>query len=116
MNELKCITYSKFDNIAGPELQYSCPSGVITNELFESLSEYVIVSKQLCEKIIVIEMGEIKYLNLTVAVDNAKYSRNTLTFAFGFILPRNLVMDLECYEAALRKISVCFLNLEVINS
>ena len=53
-NKLIGITYSEFDNTVGPKLQYSYPCDILSKELFESISEYVIMSKQLCNKIIIL--------------------------------------------------------------
>jgi hypothetical protein len=53
----------------------------------------------------------IQFMNYSVAIENAKYDRNTLTFAFGFVLRREV--ETAPYEAALRKISSVFINLEV---
>jgi hypothetical protein len=53
------ITYSEFDNKVGPRLLYSYPSDVISSETFETLSDYVIVGKHLCNKIIAIKTGTI---------------------------------------------------------
>lgn len=51
------ITYSEFDNKVGPRLLYSYPSGILSSETFETLSDYVIVGKHLCNKIIAIKTG-----------------------------------------------------------
>ena len=51
------ITYSEFDNKVGPRLLFSYPNGVISSETFETLSDYVIVGKHLCNKIIAIKTG-----------------------------------------------------------
>ena len=56
-NGLLGITYSEFDNKVGPRLLYSYPSDVISSETFETLSDYVIVGKHLCNKIIAIKTG-----------------------------------------------------------
>ena len=58
-NGLLGITYSEFDNKVGPRLLYSYPSDVISSETFETLSDYVIVGKHLCNKIIAIKTGTI---------------------------------------------------------
>jgi hypothetical protein len=50
-------------------------------------------------------------MNYSVAIENAKYGRNTLIFAFGFVLGREV--ETGPYEAVLRKISSVFINLEV---
>lgn len=54
----------------------------------------------------------IQFMNYSVAIENAKYGRNTLIFAFGFVLGREV--ETAPYEAALRKISSVFINLEVL--
>ena len=51
-------------------------------------------------------------MNFSVAIENGKYERNTLTFAVGFVLQREA--DTEYFEAALRKICTVFVSLEVI--
>lgn len=48
------ITFSEFDNKVGPKLKYSYPSEVLSNDVFESFADYVIMSKQLCEKVIIV--------------------------------------------------------------
>jgi hypothetical protein len=106
------ITYAEFDNHVGPQLKFSYPTDVLTHELFEAYSDYVIVSKQLCEKAIAVTIDEQTFINYSVAIDNTKYFRNTLIFSFGFVVVKNI--DTEPYESALRKISSTFVNLEVI--
>jgi hypothetical protein len=112
------ITYSEFDNKVGPRLLYAYPSGVLSSETFETLSDYVIVGKHLCNKIIAIKTDDFQFINYSVAIDNSKYERNTLLFSFGFILSndddlKNNGLSKECYEQVLRKISIVFLNLEI---
>lgn len=109
--QLLGITYSEFDNKVGPQLKYSYPLDVLSKEAFEAYSDYVIVSKQLCEKIIVVAFDDIQFLNYSVAIDNVKYHRNALLFAFGFVLLKGV--NVEPYCAVLEKISSTFVNLEV---
>lgn len=109
--QLLGITYSEFDNKVGPQLKYSYPVDVLSKEAFEAYSDYVIVSKQLCEKIIVVAFDDIQFLNYSVAIDNVKYHRNALLFAFGFVLLKGV--NVEPYCAVLEKISSTFVNLEV---
>jgi nitrogen permease regulator 2-like protein len=109
--QLLGITYSEFDNKVGPQLKYSFPEDVLSTEAFEAYSDYVIVSKQLCEKLIVVEFEDVQFLNYSVAIDNTKYHRNALLFAFGFVLASGV--NTEPYGAVLKKITTTFVNLEV---
>ena len=77
------ITYSEFDNIVGPQLQHSYPSDVLSAETFETLSDYAIVGMHLCNKFIVVKMGDIQFLSFSVNINNAKYHRNSLLFSCG---------------------------------
>ena len=72
VHELLGVTYSEFDNAVGPQLLFEYPSGAISPDMFEAVSEYVIVGKHLCEKIIMINVDNIKFLNYSVAIENAK--------------------------------------------
>ena len=77
----------------------------------EQLSDYVIVGKHLCRKIIVVKNDDIQYMNYSIAIDNPKYDRNSLLFSLGFILSEGA--DTEPFEPILRKLSLAFLALEV---
>ena len=109
--QLLGVTYSEFDNKVGPQLKYSYPPDVLSKEAFEAYSDYVIVSKQLCEKVIVATFDDVQFLNYSVAIDNAKYHRNALLFAFGFVLLKGV--DIDPYCKVLEKISSTVVNLEV---
>ena len=78
---------------------------------YEQLSDYVIVGKHLCRKIIVVKNDDIQYMNYSIAIDNPKYDRNSLLFSLGFILSEGA--DTEPFEPILRKLSLAFLALEV---
>lgn len=110
--QLLGITYTEFDNKVGPQLKYAFPADVISKEAFEAYSDYVIVNKQLCEKLIVVNFDDIQFLNYSVGIDNTKYHRNALLFAFGFVLAKGA--NPEPYGAVLEKISSTFVNLEVL--
>ena len=104
------VTYAEFDNTVGPKLLYSFPEHVMSKECFEDLSDYVIVGKHLCKKIIVVQNNEIKYMNYSVAIDNPKYERNALLFSLGFVLPVD--EETEPFEPILRKLASVLLALE----
>lgn len=108
---LRGITYSEFDNVVGPKLRFSYPPDVLPKETFEPLSDYVIVGKHLCDKIILVKTQELQFLNYSVSIDNPKYERNTLLFSFGFVL--DVDVPSEPYEPLLRKLSTVMVSLEV---
>lgn len=87
---LRGVTYSEFDNKVGPRLKFQFPANAISPEEFESFAEYVIVGKHLCGKIIAVRGGDLQFANYSVAIDNPKYDRNTLLFAVGFVLDKDI--------------------------
>jgi len=110
MSPLLGVTYAEFDNTVGPKLLYAYPADAMPKERFEALSDYVIVGKHLCKKIIVIQNDGIKYMNYSMAIDNPKYERNALLFSLGFVLPVDA--DTEPFEPILRKFAAVLLALE----
>jgi hypothetical protein len=105
------LTYSEFDNIVGPRLLYCYPTDAISRSNFEVLSDYVIVGKHLCGKVIAIKTETLQYINYPVAIDNIKYERNSLLYSFGFILDKDTKK--EPFEPLLKKIATLFLSLEL---
>jgi hypothetical protein len=105
------ITYSEFDNIVGPKLEYAYPSGVLSADTFETLSDYAIVGSHLSKKSIVVKTADIQFLSYSVAINNPKYFRNTLLFSCGVVLERDAVI--EPYEPLLRKLSSSLVALEL---
>jgi hypothetical protein len=71
------VTYSEFDNTVGPQLLYEYPEDAISPDTFEAVSEYVIVGKHLCEKIIMVKIDDIKFLNYSVAIENSKVAKKS---------------------------------------
>lgn len=72
MNGLIGVAYSEFDNEVGPRLLYQYPAGILSPKSFESISDYVIVGKHLCEKIMIIKIDGVQVLNFSVAIENKK--------------------------------------------
>ena len=105
------VTFSQFDNHVGPRLIYSYPINVLSQEEFENLSDYAIVGKHLCEKILIIKNDLIQFLNYSIAIENSKYERNTILFSFGFVL--DVDIDPDPYSEVLKKVSNMFVTLEV---
>ena len=110
--QLLGITYTEFDNRVGPQLRFQYPPDVINKETFEDVSSYVIVGKHLSERIITVVIDNQRlFMNYSVLIDNAKYDRNTLHLAIGFILENN--ENIEIYESCLRKFARTLIALEI---
>ena len=71
-SQLLGVTYSEFDNKVGPQLRFQYPEGILGPEVFETLSDYVIVGKHLCEKFIVLKTNNMHFLNYSIAIENSK--------------------------------------------
>lgn len=113
-NSLVGITYSEFDNKVGPQLKYIFPTDSLSKDTFEAYSDFVIMSKQLCWKLIVVTIDELQFLNFSIAIEDSKYDRNKMTFAFGLILSKDA--DTEPYGAVLTKFSNKVAQMEVESS
>jgi hypothetical protein len=111
---LIAITYSEFDKIVGPELKIYYPLDSFRRETFDSLSQYVIMDKEYCERIVMVEMDDWNLLSWSSTIENPKYVRNSITFSFSFILSKKA--DLDAYGRALKKIAQTFVNMEVMKS
>ena len=111
MTGMLALTYSEFDNIVGPKLEYSYPPDVLSTDMFETLSDYAIVGSHLCKKSIIVKTEEIQFLSYSVAINKPKYFRNTLLFSCGVVL--DIDEDVEPYEPLLRKLSSCLVALEL---
>ena len=105
------FTYSEFDNHVGPQLRFQYPPNLLSGDAFEQLSDYVIVGKHLTNKVIVVQTSGFQYANYSVIIENIKYERNTLLFAFGILLDKGC--DIEPYEVVLRKVSLALTNMEI---
>lgn len=111
--DLLAVTYAEFDNHAGPQLRYSYPSDVINKETFEPIADYVILGKHLCERVITVRLEKWQLLSYPIAIENNKYDRNTLSFAFGFVL--SFGAKSGEYGKVLKNIGSFFQDLEVKN-
>lgn len=111
--DLLAVTYAEFDNHAGPQLRYSYPPDVITKDHFEPIADYVILGKHLCDRVITVKLEKWQLLSYPIAIENNKYDRNTLSFAFGFVL--SFGAKSGDYGKVLKNIGSFFQDLEVTN-
>ena len=105
------LTYSEFDNFVGPQLRYAYPVNCLSGEEFERLSDYVIVDKHLTNKMIVVQTENFQFANYSLIINNSKYDRNALLFAFGVLTKKDF--DLNLIEIILKKVSYTLFSMEV---
>mmetsp|Transcript_24939 Transcript_24939/g.24408 ORF Transcript_24939/g.24408 Transcript_24939/m.24408 type:complete len:192 (+) Transcript_24939:2-577(+) len=128
--DLKCIFYSEFNYITGPELLYQHPDNFLSNQLFRDLSFYIIPNKQLCGKLSTFQLtesiltpeshgGEMKhdlaYMGLPIEILNKKYERKSYEFNLGIIVGAFSLHDQNTrniYEQTLRKMATYLTILE----
>ena len=109
-DSLRAVTFSEFDNHMGTQLRHQYPPETLSQEDFEALSEYVIVPKQLAKRVIVVKRKGYQFANYSVAIENAKYHRNTLFFSLGVVVEGDA--DIKPFEVVLRKMSSMLVALE----
>ena len=80
------VIFSQFDNRVGPQLCYQYPDQIISQQVFDCISDYVIVGPHLNGKIITVKYNTYQFMNCSIAIDDVKYHRNTLLFAVGFVV------------------------------
>ena len=90
---LRGVTYSEFDNKVGPRLKFQYPANAIGNITANVQAD---PGKHLCGKIITVRGEGLQFVNYSVAIDNPKYDRNTLLFAVGFVLDKDI--DTVCIQ------------------
>eukprot|EP00644_Phytophthora_capsici_P011816 jgi/Phyca11/533247/estExt2_fgenesh1_pg.C_PHYCAscaffold_120008 len=82
---IKGLFYSEFDNVAGPVILFQAPDNVLSNEVFDSVSGYIIIDKALCGKIITVRAQQMKIVGYPVCIEDDKYHRNALLFNIALV-------------------------------
>ena len=130
---IHAILYSEFDNVTGPKVGRCCrlccplawlharfllaqiihqtPEGFLSNELFDSVSDYIITGKQLCGKLITVNAPPYKIMSFPLCIEDDKYDRNALLFNVGFVF--NEHADTGPFHFVLRKLGNTLLALEL---
>eukprot|EP00639_Heterosigma_akashiwo_P031127 CAMPEP_0194670098 /NCGR_PEP_ID=MMETSP0295-20121207/4989_1 /TAXON_ID=39354 /ORGANISM="Heterosigma akashiwo, Strain CCMP2393" /LENGTH=220 /DNA_ID=CAMNT_0039553235 /DNA_START=35 /DNA_END=694 /DNA_ORIENTATION=+ len=111
MAALKGIFYSEFDNVAGPVILFQYPEGTIPAEVFDGISDFVIIHKDLCERVITLCTDGLKVMGYPVVIENEKYHRNTLSFNIGFVFSQD-DQTTDSYTPLLRKLGQTFKAIE----
>ncbi|XP_023290819.1 GATOR complex protein NPRL2 isoform X2 [Orussus abietinus] len=110
---IRCIFLSEFHHIAGPKITCQVPENVVSKDIFDNVSVYIIPKAQLQRSTITVTMKDFKILGFPVKIDNKKYARNAFYFNLCF------VCDAEArtvhYEPVVKKISDFLMALEIEN-
>uniref|UniRef100_K3WCL8 Nitrogen permease regulator 2 n=1 Tax=Globisporangium ultimum (strain ATCC 200006 / CBS 805.95 / DAOM BR144) TaxID=431595 RepID=K3WCL8_GLOUD len=107
---IKGVFYAEFDNVAGPQIVFQAPYNVLSNEVFDSVSGYIIIDKALCGKIITGSVMQMKIVGYPVCIEDDKYHRNALLFNIGFVFDEHV--DTAAYRPILRKLGALMESME----
>ncbi|CAI5735732.1 unnamed protein product [Hyaloperonospora brassicae] len=107
---IKGLFYSEFDNVAGPVILFQAPPNVLSNEVFDSVSGYIIIDKALCGKIITVRAQQMKIVGYPVCIEDDKYHRNALLFNIGFVF--NDHVETAPYRPIIRKLGAVVEGME----
>eukprot|EP01102_Stenamoeba_stenopodia_P017161 TRINITY_DN6109_c0_g1_i2.p1 TRINITY_DN6109_c0_g1~~TRINITY_DN6109_c0_g1_i2.p1 ORF type:complete len:202 (-),score=27.56 TRINITY_DN6109_c0_g1_i2:14-586(-) len=115
---IEAILYCEFDNQTGPKIAYQVPATFITNDVFDSIAEYVITKNFLYGRITAITTSKgYKLMGVPVCIENVlkyKHARNALLFNICFVFGKGVdEAETSVYEPVIRKLSYIFRSLEV---
>ncbi|KAJ0396195.1 hypothetical protein P43SY_001902 [Pythium insidiosum] len=107
---IKGLFYSEFDNIAGPQIVFQAPANLLSNEVFDSVSSYIIIDKALCNKIITVCVQGLQIVGYPVCIEDDKYHRNALLFNIAFVFDEHV--DTTPFRPILRKLGALVESME----
>jgi hypothetical protein len=111
--EIKCIFFSEFDSIAGPQIVHQVPEDYPLQDRFDIGHEYIITKPHLYNRLISVDLDTIKIAGCPKGIEDKSYSRNAFIFNFGFVFDTNV--DLAPFEIVIRKLGTSFRDYEVEN-
>nr|CAG4711593.1 unnamed protein product [Naegleria fowleri] len=88
----------------------------ISNELFETYSEFVITKTKLCGKIVSFKHEHLIFIGVPQCIEGSKYERNALLFNLVFVLDSTKLkreFPPECFKSIASKMSYYLRNLEL---
>ena len=100
----------EFDIVVGPALACQCPEGLLPDEGFDCVSDYLITPLQLCGKLITIDALDVRIMGFPVNIDDEKYARNNLQFTTAFVFRPG--SDVTPFEPLLRKFAKVLMTIE----
>jgi hypothetical protein len=118
------IFYTVFHPTEGTKVLHQVPSGsiipptaedycdTVTGQLFDFdlIKNYVIPKAPLCDRLIVLKVGQYRVLGYPVSITGQHYARNSFSFNFCFVF--NYMDDSIPYESCIRRLGRLFKNLE----
>eukprot|EP00736_Rhodelphis_marinus_P001206 Rmarinus@m.26213 len=110
---LRCVFYSKFDEIAGPKLVAQAPEGYLSGAVFDAISDYIIPKPQLAENLVSVCYEQWKIVSYPMCIESETYSRNFMLFNFGFVFARDT--DIRPYELLIQNVAEVFWEAESEN-
>ncbi|EED94763.1 hypothetical protein THAPSDRAFT_261392, partial [Thalassiosira pseudonana CCMP1335] len=117
---LLCVFYAEFDIVVGPKVctplyegdNSTVDTDTLQNSIFAATSEYIITGNELANQTITVSTHGMHILSRPMIIsDTKRYERNSLLFAVGFVLRRNV--DPRPYWPVLSNLSSTFRSMEV---
>lgn len=113
---LRSIIFAEFHHTAGPMVRCQAPSSgsdIITKDVFEAISVYIIPKQQLARTPLTVNVLERKICGYPIILEDKKYKRNQFMFNVCFVCyPWSRTVQ---YEPALIKLSKFLVDLEKEN-
>ncbi|KHJ41958.1 nitrogen permease regulator 2 [Trichuris suis] len=101
---LLCLIYAEFDARVGPRIVYQVPVEIVTKELFDSLSAFLIPRSELVDRLIKVDLPSLKIMGYPKAIENNKYERNAFIFNLCFVVANVAEVDFV-YEPLVEKLA-----------
>lgn len=107
---LQSVFLAEFDNHIGPKIVYQTPENVLSVDLFDMVSDFIITTAELCGKVVTCQVFNQKIMSYCVLFKDDKYERGTLLFSVGFVFDKTF--DCESYQPVLSKFGSVLETLE----
>jgi len=112
-NPLLGIFFAEFDVHFGPKILCQNPEGIISQDVFEAVADFFIMSAELCHHPTIVRTSGYKILGYPCCLQDSRYERHTYFFSVGFVLPQNVTpVCISNYQLVLSKLGTVFETLE----
>uniref|UniRef100_A0A5S6Q079 Nitrogen permease regulator 2 n=2 Tax=Trichuris muris TaxID=70415 RepID=A0A5S6Q079_TRIMR len=101
---LLCLIYAEFDARVGPRIVYQVPEEIVSKELFDSLSAFLIPRSELVDRLIKVDLPSLKIMGYPKAIESKKYERNAFIFNLCFVVANVAEVDFV-YEPLVEKLA-----------
>eukprot|EP01006_Ploeotia_vitrea_P056073 TRINITY_DN68064_c7_g1_i1.p1 TRINITY_DN68064_c7_g1~~TRINITY_DN68064_c7_g1_i1.p1 ORF type:complete len:424 (-),score=48.60 TRINITY_DN68064_c7_g1_i1:38-1309(-) len=110
MDGLEAVLFAEFDNVKGPKIKYQHPPNILSQEVEDSLSPYLLPGTDFSKDVVIFNEGDKLFIGFPQSIEGRKYCRNYFMFNLIFMLDK--WDDVECYTNTLIKLSNIFEQLE----